>query len=64
LRIRKKIAPLILYQVSFRLVTLLKFSYAPIQVSDVLILTASFHIISNSLHMNYSSFERGKITNK
>jgi hypothetical protein len=39
LTMRKKIALLILYQISFRLVTLLKFSYAPIQVSDVLILT-------------------------
>jgi hypothetical protein len=39
LRIRKMIAPFILYQVRFRLVTLLKFSYALIQVSNVRIIT-------------------------
>jgi hypothetical protein len=54
LRIRKEIAPLILYHISFKLVTLLKFSYATIQVSDVLILTAYFNIII--LPFKYSLF--------
>jgi hypothetical protein len=38
MRIHKYVTPLILYQVTStsRLVTILKFSYAPIQVSDVL----------------------------
>jgi hypothetical protein len=39
MRIHKYITRLILYRVSSRLVTLLKFGYAPTQVSDVLILT-------------------------
>jgi hypothetical protein len=45
-RIRKKIAPLILYELGSRLVTLLKIRYAPIQVSDVLILIVSFKPIN------------------
>jgi hypothetical protein len=52
LRARKQVAPLVLYQVSSRLITLLNFTYAPIQFSDVLILTASF----KHVHFHFQIF--------
>jgi hypothetical protein len=51
MRIRKWIAPVVLYQVTSRLVTLLEFIYAAIQVCDVLILNVWSKLVKYSLFL-------------